>query len=228
MGRIIRSMDRLGIFAKQPVEGDVKTRLTPSLPPTIAAKLQLSMVLDAIQSGMAARLGRVALYWAGDSGQGSFADHLGVDVRYQKGADLGERLAGAFGELLAGADRAVVIGSDCPDLGPGLIQEAFAALADADLVLGPARDGGYYLIGLKKPSPELFRGISWSTSRVLAETLERAERLGLRARLLETLDDLDTPDDLVRFVARRSVADVAPGEGTEALLRQVGLLPERS
>lgn len=220
-------MNRLGIFAKPPVECQVKTRLTPSIPPGIAARLQLCMVLDTVQAAKAARTGPVILYWASDSEKGSFADHLGLEVRHQKGADLGERLAGALDELLAGADRAVVIGSDCPDLGPGRIQEAFAALADADLVIGPAGDGGYYLIGLKRPSPELFRGISWSSSRVLAETIERAERLGLRTHRLEPLDDLDTPDDLVRFLARRSVADAVTGEGTEALLRQIGLLPGR-
>jgi rSAM/selenodomain-associated transferase 1 len=220
-------MNRVGIFAKPPVEGQVKTRLTPSIPPGIAADLQLCMVLDAIQTAQAARAGPVALYWASDSGKGGFADHLEeMEIRHQRGADLGERLASAFDELLADADRAVVIGSDCPDLSPALVREALAALAEADLVLGPARDGGYYLIGLRRPSPGLFQGIAWSTSRVLAETLARAERLGLRTRCLEMLDDLDTPDDLVRFIARRSVTEVTTGEGTEAVLRQIGLLPE--
>ena len=108
-----------------------------------------------------------------------------------------------------------------------MIQDAFAALAEVDLVLGPARDGGYYLIGLRHPSADLFRGIAWSTSRVLAETLERAERLGLRAVAWKTLDDLDTPDDLVRFIARRSITEVTTETSTEAVLRKIGLLPGR-
>lgn len=221
-------MNRLCVFARRAVPGEVKTRLSPSLPPGMAAELHRAMLADAVDAARAAGTGEVTLYWATEQGGSGAPDPDGVAVRFQRGSDLGERLATAFGELLEDADRAVVIGTDCPDLAPDVIRAAFAALSDANLVLGPARDGGYYLIGLDRPSPDLFRGIHWGTGTVRAETLERAEGLRLRSRALELLDDLDTPEDLVRFIARRSVTEVASGRSTESALRGMGLLPERS
>jgi len=187
------------------------------------------MLLDALEVALGSGADHVALFWSPDA---DLAPGLllpsGVAVRHQRGADLGERLAAAFAELLAGpAGRAVAIGADCPDLGPGVLREAFAALGDHDLVLGPARDGGYYLIGLRQRAPALFQGVSWGTDQVLSQTLERAERDALRVGLLGVLDDIDTPEDLVRFVARRCVSPPGPGPRTEMALREMGLLPAR-
>ena len=123
---------------------------------------------------------RIALYWTGDTAEvPAFDVPAGVDIRVQEGADLGERLTSAFASMLAGpGDRAVAIGADCPDLDPATVREAFAALDRHDVALGPASDGGYYLIGLRRPAPGLFRGVSWGTDSVLAETLQGAAREG--------------------------------------------------
>jgi len=222
-------MNRLAVFARLPVPGRVKTRLSPALPHDLSAQLHGAMLLDALEGALGSDVGHVDVFWSPDAGTApGLALPLGVAARHQRGADLGERLAAAFADLLAGpADRAVAIGSDCPDLGPGVLREAFAALEEHDLVLGPARDGGYYLIGLSRPAPALFQGVSWGTDQVLSQTLERAERDALRVGLLGVLDDIDTPEDLVRFVARRCVSPPGPGPRTEMALREMGLLPAR-
>jgi glycosyltransferase A (GT-A) superfamily protein (DUF2064 family) len=155
----------------------------------------------------------------------------GFEVRDQRGADLGARLEHATGELLSprGA-RVLVMGADCPDLDAVRIAAAFAALERAELVLGPARDGGYYLIGLARSAAALFRGIDWGTPRVLAQTRERARALDLSLTELEPLDDLDTPADLARWAARAAVGGAAGGATavgaprTQAALRAIGLL----
>jgi rSAM/selenodomain-associated transferase 1 len=121
----------------------------------------------------------------------------GIDLASQPSGDLGRRLEEAFAtSFAAGAAAAVAIGTDCPDLTPEIIAEAGAALADVDLVLGPATDGGYYLIGLRTPAPPLFREVAWGQTSVLAETLDRAAAIGLSHRLLRTLADVDRPEDL--------------------------------
>ena len=220
---------KLAIFARYPVPGEAKTRFSPSIPPELATQLHAAMVEDAVETALVANADQVALYWASDpAGRSAFPLPSGVIVRAQSGPDLGARLSAAFAELLEGASsRAVVIGTDCPDLAPEALRRSLLALEDADLVLGPARDGGYYLIGLRRSTPGLFTGIEWGTDRVLEETLERAARVGLRAHWLETLEDLDTPADLVRFIARRSVTESRVGLRTEAALRVMGLLPPR-
>jgi nucleoside-diphosphate-sugar epimerase len=118
-------------------------------------------------------------------------------VTSQGDGDLGERLARASGEALAaGVRRVVVIGSDCPGLEARHLAAAFDALQEQDVVIGPAADGGYYLIGLRGPAPSLFENIAWGTSRVAAQTLATAARQTLRVRQLEVLGDVDRPEDL--------------------------------
>jgi rSAM/selenodomain-associated transferase 1 len=112
-------------------------------------------------------------------------------------------MSSAFGSALSeGAQRAVMIGADCPEVTIEDVQAAWAALETHDLVLGPANDGGYWLIGLKQVYPELFSSISWSTSAVLAETLARAKQLALRVHLLRTLSDVDTLEDWQAYQQR--------------------------
>ena len=113
----------------------------------------------------------------------------------QRGADLGERMAAAFEDAFGrGVQRAALIGSDVPAPSRHHVREAFDALGTHDVVLGPARDGGYYLVALDRPRPELFAGMAWSTP----EVLHRAARLGLRVTVLETLGDVDTIEDVRR------------------------------
>ena len=114
----------------------------------------------------------------------------------QQGEDLGQRMSTAFEKLFKNHQSVVLIGCDLPDLTSALIAKAFDALQNNDLVIGPSCDGGYYLIGLNKSTPDLFEEISWSTEKVLKQTLERAERLLLKVQLLDQLRDIDTLEDL--------------------------------
>jgi rSAM/selenodomain-associated transferase 1 len=113
----------------------------------------------------------------------------------QSPGDLGSRLEAAFEAAFQQADRVVVVGTDAPGVDAEVVDEAFRSLKTVDLVLGPASDGGYYLLGLRDPAPELFREIPWSTGEVLEETLSRAKTAGLRWALLPVLRDLDTSKD---------------------------------
>jgi len=221
-------MRRIALFARWPQAGEVKTRLSPALPAVLACDLHRAMVEDALALAAGAPAYERFLYWAGaPPARESFAPPPGFRVRDQQGADLGARLALAFDDLLsAPGDRAVILGADCPALEAATLSAAFDALEGHDAVLGAARDGGYYLVGLGRRAPELFRDIEWSTPRVLDQTLERAARAGLGVCLLPALDDLDTPEDLVRWLALR-----AAGGGPQArleldqALRAIGLLP---
>jgi rSAM/selenodomain-associated transferase 1 len=118
----------------------------------------------------------------------------------QEGQDLGERMADAFARSFeAGMDKVVLIGTDCPTLLSQHLNEAFEALNKSDLVLGPATDGGYYLIGMTRRSDYLFEGITWSTSQVLSATVNVASQHGLTTTLLQELDDIDTQEDWERY-----------------------------
>ncbi len=128
----------------------------------------------------------------------------------QQGKDVGERMDIAIRALLdSGAEKAVLTGADIPDLNSAVIAQAFAALDDAEIILGPAEDGGYYLIGMKSPHPEIFHEIPWSTPRVFEETVSILDHLRLHYRCVEMLSDLDTPDDYNRFIIRN--ARLRPG-----------------
>jgi len=225
---MVPGMLRLALFARWPVAGLVKTRLSPALPAPLACDLYRAMLEDALVLAAEAEAGERFLYWAGaPSARDGFATPKGFHVRDQQGEDLGERLERAFDDLLAApADRAVILGADCPALEAGTLSAAFDALDSHDAVLGPARDGGYYLVGLGRSAPELFRDVEWSTARVLDQTLAHAAKAGLNTALLPALDDLDTPEDLLRWLAIRAGGGGpgAPGALDEAL-RAMGLLP---
>lgn len=136
----------------------------------------------------------------------------GMRLLAQPGGDLGARMVHLVARLLADGHRAaLLIGSDLPTLPPAYLAEAARALGEgaADVVLGPAEDGGYYLIGLARPAPALFEGVAWSTGGVLAATRARARGLGLREHLLPIWYDVDTPADLGRL--RRELTHPGPG-----------------
>ena len=190
---------RLVIFARFPEPGRAKTRLIPALGPAGAARLQDAMTRRTLRSAAeVAGLADTELrHTGGDSDGRAIAHRYGrTHVRYHPQGDggLGERLARATS---VGGGPIVVVGSDCPALSGDVIRAAFHRLEQHDVVLGPAADGGYYLIGLRRPAPRLFAGIDWSTDRVLAQTLAAAEQIGLTvAPLLPTLSDVDVPADL--------------------------------
>jgi rSAM/selenodomain-associated transferase 1 len=140
----------------------------------------------------------VEVHFAGGNEQ-LMQEWLGSSLVYrrQSEGDLGDRMASAFqASFAAGMTAGVLIGSDCPDLNASLMAEAFQLLRQHDLVLGPALDGGYYLIGLRRLIPELFTGIPWSTAEVLQQTITIAKRLGLAVAKLPLLSDVDRPEDL--------------------------------
>lgn len=198
------SADQLVIFVKAPRLGTVKTRLAASLGARAALAAHCALV-ETLFTQLAALAG-VEVRFTPDEALAEITTWLAPawTARPQGPGDLGARLQRAFREhFTAGASRVVVIGSDCPDITVGDIQAAWAALSERDVVLGPATDGGYWLVGLRKPQPGLFGGISWSTALVLGQTLRHAQRRGLSVRLLRKLGDVDTAGDWQAFLKRR-------------------------
>ncbi len=215
-------MRRLAVFARSPVPGRVKSRLAPGLPAPLAAALYAGLLADVFAAVSAAVADERLAYWADDPG----AAPEGFLARRQHGGDLGERLRNAFAELLPGeSDRALVIGSDTPPLTTAHIDDALAALETRDAVLGPTRDGGYWCVGLRRPAPELFADIPWSTPDVFTRTLARARAAGLGVATAATLDDLDTPSDLAVLVGALAAGRPACGARARASLRTMGLVP---
>lgn len=133
----------------------------------------------------------------------AWAERFRVRVRRQAGADLGERMAGALAQALDAGHHGVLIGCDCPDIDAAYIRKAFATLESVDLVIGPAQDGGYGLIGLSRSVPGLFTDMPWGSATVLRETLSRASAAGARVRLLEEIYDVDTAADWRRYRSLR-------------------------
>lgn len=192
------------IFAKAPTPGRVKTRLIPALGADGAAQLQRQLIERTLQTAAAARLGPLELYCAPDAADPFFvacAARHGLILRVQGAGDLGARMARAFEHALALGSPALLIGCDCPALTPAYLREAAAALAaDNDAVLGPAEDGGYVLIGLRRgPPTQLFDGVAWGTQYVLDQTRARLARDQWRWREAAPLWDLDRPEDLQRL-----------------------------
>ncbi|MDZ7753468.1 MAG: TIGR04282 family arsenosugar biosynthesis glycosyltransferase [Gammaproteobacteria bacterium] len=190
----------LKIFSKAPVPGAVKTRLIPALGPEGAARLQRWLTRRTVALACAAGYEQVELWCAPHSGHsffGELARAYPVVLRDQWGMDLGERMLNALGHD-PGAGAGVLVGCDCPDLDTAMLRAARQALEGdgAAVVLGPAMDGGYVLIGMHAALPELFSGMPWGTDAVLALTRRRLRALGVRALELEPVRDLDRPEDL--------------------------------
>lgn len=187
----------VGVMAKAPVVGEVKTRLTPPLTAEEATSVAVAMLRDV--AGHAAATG--ADVWGVHTGDGErVACHLppGARLMPQRGRDLGPRLAAAQRDLHeAGYERVLLVGADCPTLDTAYLDRALEVLGHASVVLGPAADGGYTLIGSTHPVPRLFE-VTMSTASVLDDTLARAWEVGVDPAVLEPRDDLDTADDLVR------------------------------
>jgi rSAM/selenodomain-associated transferase 1 len=205
------------LFTKPAHPGRVKTRLIGDLTPAEAAELHsafLEDLLDRLRQGSF----ELRIAWALEPGEEIPAGPV-PGIR-QEGSDLGERLYRALSHAESGAVAAV--GSDHPTLPLDLVHRGFERVeAGADVVLGPAEDGGYYLIVLRAGavSRRLFEGVTWSTERVLEQTLERCRGLGLTVELLPTASDVDTPEDL-----RRLAAELAGRPGGLDCPRTRGLL----
>jgi uncharacterized protein len=197
----------LGLFAKAPVAGQVKTRLSPPLSPGQCAALYEAMLLDVIDQHAPDRGADLALWCSPAEATGWFEARVPARCRVlpQAGATLGDRLAHAFRAHAAeGYERIALRGTDSPTLPQARIEAAFAALERADLALCPDRDGGYNLIALRAPCDRLF-ALEMSTESVLEQTRKQAVRLGLRCELLPPHHDVDVIEDLERIRSEVSV-----------------------
>jgi rSAM/selenodomain-associated transferase 1 len=198
----------IALFAKQPIPGQVKTRLTPPLSPEQACQLYRIALQEMVERLLAAELPLVICY-AGRRDWFSEA-FPGLPLFEQAGDGLGVRMSNAVQALFAaGAGPVLLAGSDSPDLPVPLVDEALVQLLTTDVVTVPCRDGGYAIIGLRRPTTELFAEIPWSTSQVLEATRQRSQLLGLTYHETEFWHDLDEVADLQQLVARSPESQTA-------------------
>lgn len=189
------------LFARYPVPGQAKTRLIPAIGPDGAALLHRRMAENAVAVARAVKADgdtEVTLCFTGAPLR-SFRAWLGTDLQFQQQShgDLGERMRRAFASAFSsGSKRVVAVGTDVPRVSPELLRRAMVALDSSDIVFGPADDGGYYLLGMRRLYTDLFSDMDWGTGSVCSDTVSAAERLGLEVTELPTLSDIDRPEEL--------------------------------
>jgi rSAM/selenodomain-associated transferase 1 len=187
------------VFLKAPRAGEVKTRLASAVGAAASAAFYRVLADEEIRrtTPAAGEYTRLFLFAPADAEAEIAAWLPGETLLPQRGAELGARMAEAFADAFAGgAQRVAIIGTDVPWVSRESVIEAFTALDRADLVVGPSDDGGYYLLAIARPRPELFEGVVWGSASVLAATLQKAEALNLRVRQLARLPDIDTLEDV--------------------------------
>ena len=196
------------IFVRKPELGKVKSRLAATIGNENALAVYIELLKHTNEISAAIRAEKFVFY---------FDDIVADDIwsgsnfikRQQSSGDLGEKMQNAFSTLFKeGYNQVVIIGSDCPELTTAIIEDAFEMVKQNDLVIGPANDGGYYLLGMKKLYPQLFKNVQWSTEKVLAKTLAASTSAGLSCSLLPQLTDIDIEADLnsVQYLFSRKVA----------------------
>jgi rSAM/selenodomain-associated transferase 1 len=187
------------VFLKYPEAGKVKTRLAKDVGDQRAAEIYSQMSKTIIENVLDVSGYRTIIFYNPPEKENEIRDWLGnkqCPITPQAGETLGDKIVDAFAQVFSsGADKAVIIGTDCIDVSSETITQAINSLEEVDVVLGPAMDGGYYLLGLNNHIPEIFQEIEWSTDRVLNQTLERIKDKKLSFELLKTLKDIDTLDD---------------------------------
>lgn len=182
------------IFQKNADYGKVKTRLAKTAGSDEALRIYKLLTAQTHKAASASTAQKWLFY--SDRYEPDFENNRSYEIRVQRGDDLGQRMCNAFADVFAaGAEQAVIIGTDCPGLNSEILREAFSALELYDVVAGPAADGGYYLLGMKRLYAALFTNKNWSTETVLADTLHDAKLLGLMSYQLSVLSDVDTEDD---------------------------------
>lgn len=187
------------IFIKNPKEGKVKTRIAKSSDDATALSIYKKL-LDSTRRTTVMLDAKKYLFYSDFIDKEDQWSPSVFNKMIQRGVDLGERMMDAFIEVLSYHGKAVIIGSDCIYLTQEIIQEAFEALDHNDVVIGPAKDGGYYLLGMKQTQMDLFLNIPWSSGRELEETLGKVKQKGLRYQLLETLNDIDHIKDWEEYL----------------------------
>ncbi|MCT0230026.1 TIGR04282 family arsenosugar biosynthesis glycosyltransferase [Synechococcus sp. CS-1324] len=193
------SLCRIVILAKAPVAGSCKTRLIPALGAEGAAALARAFLLRTVDAALAAGIGPVELCVTPPARQPIWATlPLPPTLAWsdQGPGDLGRRMEEAAVRTLAGGERVILIGTDCPALGPAVLRQAAADLIHHDASIVPTFDGGYALLALRRQHPTLFRAMPWSTDAVLAETRSRLAALGWSSLCQPLLHDIDVPADL--------------------------------
>lgn len=212
-------MNALIVFVKAPVPGRVKTRLQPPLSGAQAARLYEAFVGDAVASARLCGEAAVEVAYEPHPKRPDLSWLEEAPAWFpQTQGDLGARLIAAFERAFsAGAGKVVVIGSDCPDLEPDILRQAFERLDDAPAVIGPAEDGGYYLIGLSRAMPHLFTKMEWSVGGVLRDTVDRLRLRGDGFRLLPTRRDVDGFADLKSLFNRLQTGESTAPRSREAI-----------
>jgi rSAM/selenodomain-associated transferase 1 len=189
------------VFLRVPQLGAVKSRLAATIGEDQALCIYEYMLDRTLQTIDAVSTADKALFYYPN------IPYQQIEVQHashhlQTGKDLGDKMNRAFTTVLQNHESAIIVGTDCPDLTTEIISEAFAKLSQNDLVLGPAADGGYYLMGLKRPAPFLFDNIDWGTDKVLEQTGVRAENAGLTLATVATLSDIDYEEDWRGYCSR--------------------------
>jgi len=191
----------IAVFARAPVAGQCKTRLIPALGADGAAALHARMIEHTIACARDAAVGSLSLWCTPDTAHPAFQRFTDISLHLQTGDGLGARMLATFEAQPPGAPL-LLIGTDCPALTADHLRACATRLrAGDDAVFLPTEDGGYVLVGLRAPQPDLFSAMPWSTDQVMPLTRQRLERRGLRWREPATLWDVDTPDDLARLRA---------------------------
>lgn len=189
------------IFAKEPMPGKVKTRLARSIGNELAVKLYELFLRKTLTILENLDYCTAQLFKTRDSAEDYFQGISKTEIFEQEGADFGERMKNAFTQVFAaGAERAVIIGTDCPEVDNVLLKKAFVELLKKEVVIGPATDGGYYLLGLKKEHPYLFENMAWSTVDILIKTEKKLNEKNITYTKLDLLSDIDTRQDLDFFL----------------------------
>ncbi|MCC7465002.1 MAG: TIGR04282 family arsenosugar biosynthesis glycosyltransferase [Saprospiraceae bacterium] len=187
------------IFIRNPILGQVKTRLAGTLGAAKALRIYHFLLEKTRQAALDCRAERQVYYSDFEDATDTWTSPDFIK-KLQSPGDLGDRMAAAFEEAFSsGAHQVIIIGSDCPELDGDLLNQAFDAMEQADYVLGPASDGGYYLLGMKERNAGLFQDMIWSTNQVGAETLRRIAAKGQSVHVLRELTDVDTEEDWKGF-----------------------------
>jgi len=203
-----RDSRRLCIFARAPIQGRVKSRLAAVAGQTLALAAHIELV-EGTLSRFSGSVDYEMELWIADDEEGDpiverWVENYPVVLREQHGADLGQRMQYTLASNLTDGAVPILIGTDCPDIDHAYVSAAFEALEHCDVVLGPAEDGGYGLVGVKRDWPGLFTDVPWGTAEVLATTLVRARESDADVTLLKSVSDVDTIDDWHRYLAGKA------------------------
>ena len=216
--------EALILFSRLPVGAETKTRLSPVLDESQREALHRCFWADAFVTALELRdRADLFLYWTGSGRPEAYSESIpsAFELREQRGRSLGDRMLAAFRDACeSGYERTTIVGTDIPHMRPASIRRAFDLLSSSDLVLGPTLDGGYWLIGLKRPIPELFDlSVPWGSGGVRLGTLERARSAGCLCAETDAYRDIDTPDDLRAFLEEDHERGTATRDYLEGLFK---------